>query len=262
VQKSVLEDATIVSSDYYNVLSAQIAAVLDAAAALTGLTASASGLPTGSSPTVTVTGGTASTPYNLAFGIPAGPVGPAEIPTTTIRYQEGTSPTTVPTGTWQTTPPSVAAGNYLWTRVTLTYSNGTTATYYSVARQGVNGSGSPGTALPLMDGTAAVGSGTDFAREDHVHPTDTSRATKSDFTSFTVTLAAASWSNNQQTVSNAKFIASGYAYAVAPNSVSQLDYAEAQIYVDNVNNNGVMKFYCVNVPTSDLTVNVIRVVSA
>ena len=30
-------------------------------------------------------------------------------------------------------------------------------------------------ATPLMDGTASVGTSTDYAREDHVHPTDTSR---------------------------------------------------------------------------------------
>ena len=29
---------------------------------------------------------------------------------------------------------------------------------------------------PVMDGTAAIGSSTEYAREDHVHPTDTSRA--------------------------------------------------------------------------------------
>lgn len=34
----------------------------------------------------------------------------------------------------------------------------------------------PATATPLMDGTAAVGSSTKYARENHVHPTDTSRA--------------------------------------------------------------------------------------
>jgi len=31
-------------------------------------------------------------------------------------------------------------------------------------------------AVPLMDGTAAVGTSAKYAREDHVHPTDTSRA--------------------------------------------------------------------------------------
>lgn len=34
----------------------------------------------------------------------------------------------------------------------------------------------PATAPPVMDGTAAVGASAKFAREDHVHPTDTSRA--------------------------------------------------------------------------------------
>lgn len=33
-----------------------------------------------------------------------------------------------------------------------------------------------GTATPLVDGTAAVGTGTKWAHEDHVHPTDTTRA--------------------------------------------------------------------------------------
>ena len=33
----------------------------------------------------------------------------------------------------------------------------------------------PATATPLMDGTAAVGSSSKLAKEDHVHPTDTSR---------------------------------------------------------------------------------------
>ena len=34
----------------------------------------------------------------------------------------------------------------------------------------------PSTAAPAMDGTAAAGTSTDYARADHVHPSDTSRA--------------------------------------------------------------------------------------
>lgn len=34
----------------------------------------------------------------------------------------------------------------------------------------------PSSTTPLMDGTAAIGTGTTYARADHVHPTDTSRA--------------------------------------------------------------------------------------
>ena len=173
VQKSVLTDATIVSSDYYNVLSEQIGAVLNAAESLTGMTASASGLATGANPTVTVTGGSGGVPYNLAFGIPAGAVGPANSASAATTYQASASYSTPPTGTWQNSPPSVNQGEYLWSKTVVTWASGTPTTYYSVARQGVDGTGSPGTDTPLMDGTAAVGTSTNFAREDHVHPHDT-----------------------------------------------------------------------------------------
>lgn len=120
----------------------------------------------------------------------------------------------------------------------------------------------PATASPLMDGTAAVGTSTKYAREDHVHPTDTSRATKADFTSFTVTLASASWSSNAQTVSNANFIASGYAYIVSPASASFSDYGNAQIYADDVTTDGSMTFHCTSAPSTNLTVNIARVVAS
>lgn len=42
------------------------------------------------------------------------------------------------------------------------------------------------TTNPSMDGTASYGSGTSYARSNHVHPTDTSRAAKANFVSFTV----------------------------------------------------------------------------
>lgn len=42
------------------------------------------------------------------------------------------------------------------------------------------------TTAPLMDGTASYGSGTVYARSNHVHPSDTSRASKEDFQRFTV----------------------------------------------------------------------------
>lgn len=43
----------------------------------------------------------------------------------------------------------------------------------------------PASATPLMDGTAAVGTSVKYAREDHIHPTDTSRASASDLTTHT-----------------------------------------------------------------------------
>ena len=58
---------------------------------------------------------------------------------TSVTYQAGTSPTTSPTGTWGSSVPTVAAGQYLWTKTVVTYSDGKSTTAYSVARQGANG---------------------------------------------------------------------------------------------------------------------------
>lgn len=80
--------------------------------------------------------------------------------------------------------------------------------------------------------------------------------------SFTVTLLAASWSNNALTISNANFLASGYAYIVAPAGASFAAYGEAQIYADDVTVDGSMTFHCDSAPSADLTVNIARVVSA
>jgi len=79
---------------------------------------------------------------------------------------------------------------------------------------------------------------------------------------FTVTLTAAGWSSNAQTISNANFIASGFAYIVTPAGTSIKNYGAAEIYADNVTVAGQMTFHCTTVPSSDLTVNILRGVSA
>lgn len=61
------------------------------------------------------------------------------ISSTAITYQSSTSGTTIPTGTWATSIPSVAAGSYLWTRTVTSYTDGTSSTGYSVALQGKKG---------------------------------------------------------------------------------------------------------------------------
>ena len=79
---------------------------------------------------------------------------------------------------------------------------------------------------------------------------------------FTVTLTAAGWSDNAQTISNEKFVSAGYAYTVAPASGSFANYAEAMIYADDVTTDGQMVFHCDSAPTADLTVNIVRMVTA
>ncbi|MFS1025628.1 hypothetical protein ACFC9R_10000, partial [Enterococcus casseliflavus] len=67
------------------------------------------------------------------------------IANTLIQYVGSTSGTTKPTSGWSTTIPTVAEGNYLWTRTTWTYTDNTSEMGYSVAKMGVKGDkGDPG----------------------------------------------------------------------------------------------------------------------
>ena len=58
---------------------------------------------------------------------------------TEVTYQASSSGTTAPTGTWSASIPSTSAGQYLWTKTVVTYSDGKSTTSYSVSRNGTNG---------------------------------------------------------------------------------------------------------------------------
>ena len=62
---------------------------------------------------------------------------------TTTQYQKSTSGTTVPTGTWSDTALAPDTSNYVWTKTTITYSDGATAVTYAVAGK-VGASGAAG----------------------------------------------------------------------------------------------------------------------
>lgn len=59
------------------------------------------------------------------------------------------------------------------TKIATVTIDGTATDLY--APEGGGGGPEPSSTTPAMDGTAAVGTATTYARADHVHPTDTSR---------------------------------------------------------------------------------------
>lgn len=63
---------------------------------------------------------------------------------TSVSYQSSTSGTTIPTGVWSDSVPSVSAGQYLWTRTVIEYTDNTSSTLYSVSRMGGNGTDGKG----------------------------------------------------------------------------------------------------------------------
>lgn len=174
VQPSAVTDNEFLSSDYYNILTLQIAGVLGA---------------TGHAPYINPdnrnwmlwddeTAEYVDSGYS-SEGTPGTP-GPApEVTGTSYRYANSNSGTTVPTS-WSDTRPATVPGTWAWTETTVTFNGSETTVFYSCAYQGNDGTGAAGSALPLMDGTAAVGTAVAYSREDHVHPTDTSRASVAD----------------------------------------------------------------------------------
>lgn len=136
---------------------------------------------------------------------------------------------------------------------------------------------------PLMDGTAAVGSETKWAKGDHVHPTDTSRqellvsgtniktinntsllgsgnitieggSGGVEVATATATLTVAGWSNNRQTVNVTGVTASNdviVTYAVG----SKETYTASDIYC-YAQGAGTLTFACATTPTEAITVNV------
>lgn len=62
-----------------------------------------------------------------------------KVSSTAVEYQASSSGTTTPTGTWSTTVPTVENGQFLWTRTTVTYSDGNKTVSYSISYKGTNG---------------------------------------------------------------------------------------------------------------------------
>lgn len=146
VQRSVLEDATIISSDYYNVLSAQIQALLGA---------------TANPPQIDP-----NTKNWLLWDEDAGEYvdsGYSSVGTTGPQGPQGVSISTVTKASGTGAPGTTDTYN-------VNKTDGTVAGQFNVYN-GANGQGSPGSATPLSDrGSGVVGTAIAYAREDHQHP--------------------------------------------------------------------------------------------
>ena len=96
--------------------------------------------------------------YSIAFRGQTGANGSSvTITSTSVTYQVSTSGTVTPTGSWVTSVPTVPAGQYLWTKTVVTYSDGKSTTSYSVSRSGTNGSNGSSVTVTATSVTYQVG---------------------------------------------------------------------------------------------------------
>ena len=90
--------------------------------------------------TVTYSDNTSTVSYSVARQGSNGSNGTSPtVSSTKVQYQQSTGGTTPPTGTWGDSAPTAVAGQYMWTKTTVTYSDGKTAVSYAVTRNGANG---------------------------------------------------------------------------------------------------------------------------
>lgn len=86
------------------------------------------------------------------------------VSSTEVTYQKSSSGTSAPTGAWGTSVPSTSAGEFLWTKTVVTYSDGKSTTSYSVSRNGANGaSGADAITLIIDSSGGTIFKNTDIA---------------------------------------------------------------------------------------------------
>lgn len=114
---------------------------------------------------VTYSDGKKTTAYSVSRAASDGSDGTSVTVTSTkTEYNVHTSGTSIPTDTWSTTIPTVPQGQYLWTRVTVTYSDGKSAISYSVSRSGTDGSdGADAITMTIESSAGTVFKNTDIA---------------------------------------------------------------------------------------------------
>lgn len=86
---------------------------------------------------ITYTEGDPSVSYSVGMKGATGATGKG-VSSTAVSYIASSSGTDIPTGTWSSTIPAVEESEYLWTKTTITYTDNTTSTSYSVGKMGVS----------------------------------------------------------------------------------------------------------------------------
>ncbi len=76
---------------------------------------------------------------------------------------------------------------------------------------------------------------------------------------ITLSLPAAGWIDNEQTVQNPSLVAEGYSYILSPEPSSLLAYAAVFVYADDVTTDGQITFHAAQAPETDLTVTITRI---
>ena len=149
------------------------------------------------------------------------------ITSTAVTYQVGSSGTTAPTGAWSENIPSTSAGQYLWTRTVVNYSDGKSTTSYAVSYKPPDGA----------NGTSVTVSSTSVTYQ--VSSSGTTTPTGAWLTTIpSVPSGQYLWTKTVVTYSDTKSTTS---YAVSRNGTDGSDGADALVLVVTSSNGDTFK---------------------
>lgn len=199
----------------------------------------------------------------------------ATIAARSVQYAVDGQGVDPPSSGWSGDIPQTSSGQWLWTKVSFRFSTeAQPIEFFTCARNGSNGLGSVSTVNDIdpVDGNVTIGAG-DINYEGAVSVEDKLDAlTAADQNlqaaiagntalKINVTLNSGSWSSNQQVVQNVLFEAgNGFAYFVEPAYSSREAYKKCGVSAGDITSNGSMTFNCLTVPSSSLSVNIVRMV--
>ena len=123
---------------------------------------------------VTYSDGNSTTAYSVSrYGTNGEDGTSVTISSTEVTYQASSSGTTTPTGTWSSSVPSTSAGEYLWTKTVVNYSDGTSTTSYSISRNGADGTdgedGADAITIVIISSNGNIFKNTDIATTLSAH---------------------------------------------------------------------------------------------
>lgn len=207
---------------------------------------------------------------------------PARLVSSSTTYMVSDSGTIIPSGSWQSSVPTVPQGKYLWTRIITTYNTGSPVTSYSVSRMGIDGSGAVSTVnskgpdsngnVKLTAADISTDSGQSIqaelgGKQTAISATGLLKGADGEVSaavhgvdyqlpviSVQVTIPAAGWQNNSQAVTVSGVTAdSAVVVSPAPESFEAYNEAECRATAQGA---GTITFSCGSTPSGALTVNV------
>ena len=164
------------------------------------------------------------------------------IKSTSITYQKSASGTETPS-TWVEYIPDTSAGEYLWTKTTVTYSDGTHTDSYSVAYNGVNVKEGYESAVIYL-----------FKRATSTPSIDWKDTITYDFVEGTLNKVPSGWSTTIPSGTNTLYVTTASAFSMElTDNIAYTEWTTPMVYKQTRTNTKIENFYLASDKTEGIT---------